>query len=165
MLGAWIWSRRLARAPSTAAGLRTYRNWLAFLGRFALSGQKADLIATAPNFSLDRDGFVFGTLYEAQEDISIGPVLGPLRRGGRYRFMGAGSLPQDGITDYYFEAEDGTALNLIFESMRGSDVKAARAKLLNDRLLVPLPDSGARAGELATVRAILARLRRRNRVD
>ncbi|PTX57126.1 hypothetical protein C8N43_1792 [Litoreibacter ponti] len=79
--------------------------------------------------------------------------------------MGFGTLPYDGILDYYFEAEDGTPLNLIFEPLRGSDAKAAHAKLLNDRLLRPVPEGGKRGAELATVRKVLAGMRRRNRLD
>ena len=134
------------------------------MGRFGLTGHKTDLIATAGNFALDHSGFTFGTLYEAQEDISIGYIDGPLTRSGRYFFVGYGSLAYDGIQDYYFEAEDGTPLNLLFEPMRGSDVKAAHAKLLNDRLLRPIPCDTTRAKELQTVRWVLAKLRHRNRL-
>lgn len=164
MLGTWIWWLRLRHLPARFEQLRDNRNWLAFVGRFALAGQKTDLLATAHNFQLDHDGFTFGTLYEAREDISIGPLLGPLERGQRYYFMGFGSLPHDGISDYFFEAMDGTALHLIFETMRGSDVKAAQTKLINDRLLSPILDNSARTRELKTVRWLLTGLRKRNKV-
>lgn len=164
MLKAWLWWTRLRNVPARFDQLRASRNWLAFVGRFALSGQKADLIATSGNFALDHSGFTFGTLYEASEDISIGYTLGPLRKGQRYFFMGHGTLPYDGISDFYFEADDGTALNLLFEPMRGSDAKAALAKLLNDRPLQPMDDDSTRGKELKTVRWVLERLRRRNKV-
>lgn len=164
MLNAWLWWMRLRGVPASFERLHDNRNWLAFVGRFALTGQKAAQIATAGNFMLDRDGFTFGTLYEAREDISIGFQLGPLKKGERYYFMGFGTLPYDGISDYYFEAEDGTALNLIFEPMRGSDAKAALAKLLNDRPLTEAPDTSKRGQELQTVRWLLSRLRKRNKV-
>lgn len=164
MLAEWLWGMRLRRVPFRLDQLRDNRNWLAFVGRFNLSAQNVDLIATAHTCMLDQNGLVFGTLYEAQEDISIGPVLGPIRAGQRNFFTGFGSLPQDGNLDYYFEAEDGQAVNLIFETKRGSDVRAAHAKLLNDRLLRPVADSGPRGRELQTVRRLLAQVRKRNKL-
>ncbi len=164
MLGTWLWWLRLRRVPAQINQLRNTRNWLAFVGRFAMAGQKADLLVTSHNHSLDQNGFTFGTLYEAREDISIGAQLGPLKKGHHYYFMGYGTLPHDGILDYYFEDMDGFALNLIFESLRGSDVNAAHTKLLNDRLLTPVVDDSPRARDLKLVRTLLARLRKRNKI-
>jgi len=140
--------------------LKDAQNWLAFVNRFSRQAQKADLIATARNFELDRI-YEFGTLYEAQVDL---PREGTpqLLRGQRYFYMGFGCLPYDGIRDYYFEDEDGAFTHLIFEPLLDSQANANHADLVDNALLVPCPSRSARSLDLRIVRAVLTRLRARN---